>query len=287
MVINKYLAELVGTFILVFFGSMSVLAAAATEGPVMTIVPFGFGLGLLAAIFAVGHVSGGHFNPAVTLAMWLDKRTTTSDLIGYWIGQIVGGSSPRRWCWSWLTRAAVQSTINRHTSSGSGLLLEGVLTLVFVMVILASTRKAPAVAGIVIPLTLVAVHLAGIPFSGASVNPARSFGPALIGGRLRRVLDLRGRPVGRCRHRVGLLAHVRRRRRARLSRFSEHRNSTREGRLSPESGAPNSIRFRLPAERLPDTERGQEKVMPNLVMSMTGSTSMPSGPTRITATGRP
>ena len=91
MVINKYLAELVGTFILVFFGSMSVLAAAATEGPVMTIVPFGFGLGLLAAIFAVGHVSGGHFNPAVTLAMWLDKRTTTSDLIGYWIGQFVGG----------------------------------------------------------------------------------------------------------------------------------------------------------------------------------------------------
>jgi aquaporin Z len=182
VVINKYLAELVGTFILVFFGSMSVLTAAATEGPVMTIVPFGFGLGLLAAIFAVGHVSGGHFNPAVTLAMWLDKRTTTSDLIGYWIGQIVGGVLASVIVLFVADSAAVDSTINRHTSSGSGLLLEVVLTLVFVMVILASTRNAPAVAGIVISLTLVAVHLAGIPFSGASVNPARSFGPALIGG---------------------------------------------------------------------------------------------------------
>jgi len=182
LVINKYLAELVGTFILVFFGSMSVLAAIATEGPVMIIVPFGFGLGLLAAIFAVGHVSGGHFNPAVTLAMWLDKRTTTSDLIGYWIGQFLGATLASGVVLAVADTAAVQATINRHTSSGSGLVLEAVLTLVFVMVILASTRTVPQLAGIVIPLSLVAVHLAGIPFSGASVNPARSFGPALIGG---------------------------------------------------------------------------------------------------------
>jgi aquaporin Z len=182
VVINRYLAELVGTFILVFFGSMSVLAAAATGGPAMIIVPLGFGLGLLAAIFAVGHVSGGHFNPVVTLAMWLDKRTTTSDLIGYWIGQIVGGVLASVIVMFVADNAAVESTINRHTSSGSGLLLEGVLTMVFVLVILASTRTAPAIAGLVIPLALVAVHLAGIPFSGASVNPARSFGPALIGG---------------------------------------------------------------------------------------------------------
>jgi aquaporin Z len=182
VVINKYLAEAVGTFILVFFGSMSVLATSATGGPVMAIVPFGFGLGLLAAIFAVGHVSGGHFNPAVTLAMWLDKRTSTSDLIGYWIGQIVGGVIASAVVLAVASQEAVASTINRHESSGSGLLLEGVLTLVFVMVILASTRNAPTIAGLVIPLALVAVHLAGIPFSGASVNPARSFGPALIGG---------------------------------------------------------------------------------------------------------
>lgn len=182
MVINKYLAELVGTFILVFIGSLSVLAANATGGPLMVIVPFGFGLGLLAAIFAVGHVSGGHFNPAVTLAMWLDGRTSLSDLIGYWIAQFAGALAASSVILAASSQQDVASTITGHTRSGIGLLSEFVLTLIFVLVILASTRKAPAVAGIVIPLTLAAVHFAGIPLSGASVNPARSFGPALIGG---------------------------------------------------------------------------------------------------------
>ncbi|HEY7563520.1 MAG TPA: aquaporin [Acidimicrobiia bacterium] len=182
MVINKYLAEAVGTFILVFVGSMSILAAAATGGPALVIVPLGFGFGLLAAIYAVGHVSGGHFNPAVTLAMWLDRRTTTSDLIGYWIGQFVGGIVASTLVLAAAGQDGVVATVTTHATSGKGLLSEFVLTLVFVMVILASTRKAPNAAGVAIPLTLIAVHLAGIPFSGASVNPARSFGPALIGG---------------------------------------------------------------------------------------------------------
>lgn len=182
MVINKYLAEAVGTFILVFIGSMSALAAAATDGPALVIIPLGFGLGLLAAIYAVGHVSGGHFNPAVTLAMWLDKRTTTSDLIGYWIGQFIGALIASSLVLAAAGQDGVLATVTRHQTSGKGLLSEFVLTLVFLMVILASTRKAPGVAGVVIPLALVAVHLAGIPLSGASVNPARSFGPALIGG---------------------------------------------------------------------------------------------------------
>jgi aquaporin Z len=182
--INKYLAELVGTFILVFIGSMSVLAAAAVGSPVMVAVPLGFGLGLLAAIYAVGHVSGGHFNPAVTLAMWLDKRTSTSDLIGYWIGQFVGGIAASAVVLAASDSAAVGSTVSVPVDTATGLLVEFVLTLIFVMVILASTRKALGMAGLAIPLTLVAVHLAGIPFSGASVNPARSFGPALIVGDL-------------------------------------------------------------------------------------------------------
>ncbi len=184
MTINKYLAELVGTFILVFIGSMSVLAATAVGSPVMVAVPLGFGLGLLAAIYAVGHVSGGHFNPAVTLAMWLDKRTSTSDLIGYWIGQFVGAIAASAVVLAASSTEAVASTVSVPVDTSTGLLVEFVLTLIFVMVILASTRKTPSVAGIAIPLTLVAVHLAGIPFSGASVNPARSFGPALMVGDL-------------------------------------------------------------------------------------------------------
>jgi aquaporin Z len=182
LVINKYLAEAVGTFILVFVGSMSVLATQATNGPLLVVVPLGFGFALLAAIYAVGHVSGGHFNPAVTLAMWLDKRTSLSDLIGYWIGQIVGALLASAVVLAASSKEAVATTITSFSDQGTGLVMEFVLTLVFVLLILAVTRKAPAVAGVVISLTLVAIHMAGIPFSGASVNPARSFGPALIGG---------------------------------------------------------------------------------------------------------
>ncbi|MCA1734905.1 MAG: aquaporin [Actinobacteria bacterium] len=188
MSINKYLAEAIGTFILVFLGSMSVLAAIATDSPIMVAVPLGFGLGLMAAIFAVGHVSGGHFNPAVTLAMWLDKRTSSSDLIGYWIGQFVGGIIASAVVLAATDRDGVRVTVNvSPEGAGVGLLMEFVLTLIFVLVILASTKKAPAMAGLVIPFTLAVVHLAGIPFSGASVNPARSFGPALVGGTLNEV----------------------------------------------------------------------------------------------------
>lgn len=188
MSINNYLAEAIGTFILVFLGSMSVLAAIATDSPIMVAVPLGFGLGLMAAIFAVGHVSGGHFNPAVTLAMWLDKRTSSSDLIGYWIGQFVGGIIASAVVLAATDRDGVRVTVNvSPESAGVGLLMEFVLTLIFVLVILASTKKAPAMAGLVIPFTLAVVHLAGIPFSGASVNPARSFGPALVGGTLNEV----------------------------------------------------------------------------------------------------
>jgi len=186
--INNYLAEAIGTFILVFLGSMSVLAAIATDSPIMVAVPLGFGLGLMAAIFAVGHVSGGHFNPAVTLAMWLDKRTSSSDLIGYWIGQFVGGIVASAVVLAATDRDGVRVTVNvSPEGAGVGLLMEFVLTLIFVLVILASTKKAPAMAGLVIPFTLAVVHLAGIPFSGASVNPARSFGPALVGGTLNEV----------------------------------------------------------------------------------------------------
>jgi aquaporin Z len=181
VVINKYLAELVGTFILVFMGSMSILAASTTGAPVMVVVPFGFGLGLLAAIYSVGHVSGGHFNPAVTLAAWLDKQTSTSDLIGYWIGQFAGAVIASAVVFAASGGDAVRATVTGFKDSGTALMTEFILTLIFVLVILASTKKAANAAGVVIPLTLIAVHLAGIPFSGASVNPARSFGPALLG----------------------------------------------------------------------------------------------------------
>lgn len=183
MAINKYLAELVGTFILVLVGTMTIVASGSIGTPLLT-VPFGFGLGLLAAIYAVGHVSGGHFNPAVTLAMFLDRRTSANDLVGYWIAQFVGGLLASLVLLIATNRDAVGQTVTTYPRLGTGIISELLLTMIFVLVILASTRTAPATAGMAISLTLVAVHFAGIPFSGASVNPARSFGPAIVGGEL-------------------------------------------------------------------------------------------------------
>jgi aquaporin Z len=180
MVINKYLAELIGTFILVFVGSLSIVAS----GGDFVVIAFGFGLALMAAIYAVGDVSGGHFNPAVTLAMWLDKRTDTTDLIGYWIGQVVGGALGSVGILIAADKATVAATYTRHTAIGGGsaFLLETVLTAVFVLVILAVTVRAPRGAPMAISLTLVAIHFAAIPLTGASVNPARTLGPSIIGG---------------------------------------------------------------------------------------------------------
>lgn len=180
MAVDKYLAEMVGTFILVVVGSMGILAAGAA-GTLLVTVPFAFGLGFLAATYSVGHVSGGHFNPAVTLAMFLDKRTSATDLIGYWVGQFVGGLLGSLVLALAISRAAVSQTVTSYPAIGLGIVAELILTMIFVLVFLSSTRTAPAAAGFVIPLTLAAVHFAGIPFSGASVNPARSFASAVVG----------------------------------------------------------------------------------------------------------
>ncbi len=87
---RKVLAELVGTFLFMSIGYLSVAASGVAGTPNLLVVPFSFGLGLLAAIFAVGHISGGHFNPAVTVAMILDERTTPVEGAGYIVAQIIG-----------------------------------------------------------------------------------------------------------------------------------------------------------------------------------------------------
>jgi aquaporin Z len=130
-------------------------------------------------------VSGAHFNPAVTLAMLLDGRVTLSDAIGYWVAQFAGATIGSLIVLAAAgSREAVADTATVYTDLGVAVVLEITLTTVFVWVIMAATRSssrgnhAPAA----IALTLVAVHLAGVPFTGASVNPARSFGPAVVAG---------------------------------------------------------------------------------------------------------
>lgn len=183
MVVNKYLAEFFGTFILVFLGSMGILAVGgATGGAEIVAIGLAFGLALLAGIWAVGHVSGGHFNPAVTLAMLFDRRTSFGEAIGYWVAQLAGAAVASLVVMLATSREDVAGTVTGYTDLSTGILMEVALTTVFIWVILSVTRTGGNHAPLGIALTLVAAHIAGIPFSGASLNPARSFGPAVVSG---------------------------------------------------------------------------------------------------------
>jgi aquaporin Z len=181
---RKYLAELVGTFILVIVGSMTIVAGISMDSPIQAVVPFGFGLGLLAAIQAVGYVSGGHFNPAVTVAALLDRRIDAMTAIGYVVAQVVGAIAASGALLLVADQAAVRATASGFPEGRmvQAIVVETLLTAIFLLVILTVTKRAPGQAAVAIPLALAAVHFAGIPFSGASVNPARSLAPALVGG---------------------------------------------------------------------------------------------------------
>ncbi len=186
---RKYLAELLGTFLFMMAGYASVanfgLAQPAIPG--VLVVPFSFGLGLLAAIYAFGHVSGGHFNPAVTVAMVLDKRTTAMDAVGYIVAQIIGAIAAAAVIYVTVNQAAVTAGITKPgagISDISALVLEAVFTAIFLIVILTASKRAGDFAGLAIALTLIAIHFAIANVTGSSVNPARSIGSALVGGDL-------------------------------------------------------------------------------------------------------
>jgi aquaporin Z len=196
MNIRALIGELLGPFTLVFFGSLGVATlAVVTSGqgdPVLAvlIIPWGFGLGLMAAIGIAGPVSGGHFNPAVTLAALFDGRVGWKDAAGYVVAQVFGAAGASLAILLITTKSIVEASVNHpgpiaqspfdqqlHAFSA-----EIILTAVFVAVILTVTRKAPDTAIITIPLVLLVIHFVGIQVSGASVNPARSLGPAIVTG---------------------------------------------------------------------------------------------------------
>jgi aquaporin Z len=186
---RKYLAELLGTFLFMMIGYSAIagIPNASAPTPNLLVVPFAFGLGLLAAIFAFGRISGGHYNPAVTVAMILDKRTTVADGAGYILAQVIGAIGAAALVLVTVSQDAVKAGI---TKPGAGvtdigaLILEIVFTAIFLTVILVSSKRVPNLAGVAIGLTLVAIHFAIATLSGSSVNPARSIGSALVGGDL-------------------------------------------------------------------------------------------------------
>jgi MIP family channel proteins len=194
--VRALVAEAVGTFVLIGVGSLGIASAVIVGGQnagvlvILLIVPFAFGLGLLGAIAIAGDVSGGHFNPAVTLAAVLDNRLRWTTGIAYAAAQAVGAFAASLFIQLVLSADFVRATVNQPGPIGQSPLdqqlhafsVEIVLTAVFVAVILTVTAKRPQAALFVIPLTLVAIHYAGIPISGASVNPIRSLAPAIISG---------------------------------------------------------------------------------------------------------
>jgi aquaporin Z len=196
MNVRAIAAEAIGTFILVLMVSLGVATAIIATGGqdptviILIIVPFAFGLGLLAAIGIAGETSGGHFNPAVTLAALFDGRLGWVDAVGYAIAQVLGAVAASLTIRLILTQDFVAATVNRAGNTAAdattaqihAFATEVLLTTIFIAVILTVTKKAPGAAIFVIPLTLVAIHYAGILISGASVNPARSLGPAVVSG---------------------------------------------------------------------------------------------------------
>lgn len=190
---RKYLCEFLGTCVLVLFGCG---VAVFTKADLVA-TALAFGLSIVAVAYTIGKISGCHVNPAVSFAMWIDKRITTKDFVGYVIAQVLGALAA-----SGLLVLIINSTTlgdvdtiglgaNTFGSlAGSGitmlgaLIVEIVLTFVFVLSVLGVTRdeKKSNVAPIVIGLTLVLVHLLGIGLTGTSVNPARSLAPSIFLG---------------------------------------------------------------------------------------------------------
>jgi MIP family channel proteins len=187
--VRSALAELIGSFIFLFIGFMGVTAMFAFTAnggvPEMVNIALAFGLGLFVAIQFAGVVSGGHFNPAVTIAALMDKRIDVANAVLYIIAQVAGGIAAALALGATFDQESVKSVI---TAPGDGvteieaLVLETLFTAVFLAVILTVTRRTAAYAAFVIPAALVVIHFALVPFTGSSVNPARSIGPALVGG---------------------------------------------------------------------------------------------------------
>lgn len=187
---KKYTAEFIGTLILVLVGCGSAMVLGCDVGGGHLAVAMAFGLAIVATAYVIGNISGCHINPAVSLAMLISKRMSSNDFIGYVIAQVLGavvGAAILKFMTSVLGVADLTGALGSNGVAGAGgvggaLLVEVLLTFIFVFTILGVTddNSKSSIAGVVIGLTLVFVHIIGIPLTGTSVNPARSIGPAFF-----------------------------------------------------------------------------------------------------------
>ena len=207
---KKYLAECIGTATLVILGcgTAMLVGCDAVNGGGYILTALAFGLTIVAMAYSIGNISGCHINPAVSLGVWMTGGISTGEFIGYVISQCVGALCGSAVLWiifglgrvTDMTGTLISDGVHHLNGFGAngvagvngnhfaGLVVEIVLTFIFVIAILGVTSKKAnhgSFGGLVIGLTLVVVHILGIGLTGTSVNPARSFGPALfaaIGG---------------------------------------------------------------------------------------------------------
>ena len=185
---SQYLAEFIGTFFMVFFGcGAAILSQVNPESMESFIIPIVFGGTVSIMIYATGHISGAHFNPAVTLAFWVVKRFPAYRIPGYLISQF-GGATFASFIhcivWGDLHHFGLTSI---SSSLGIGILVEFILAFALMFVIISVATDSRAVgelAGIAIGSTVTVCAFVGGPLTGASMNPARSFGPAVMSGNL-------------------------------------------------------------------------------------------------------
>ncbi|MBO4863897.1 MAG: MIP family channel protein [Eubacterium sp.] len=191
---KKYLAEFIGTFTLVFMGcgTAMLVGCDAELGSGYILTAFAFGLAIVAMAYGVGNISGGHVNPAVSIGVLISGGMTVNDFIGYIIAQILGaiaGSLVLSGIFAMgdvydMTEALGSNGLaGVGDNAGAGVLVEIILTFLFVILILGVTSKNQShgsFGGLIIGLTLVGIHIIGIGLTGTSVNPARSLGPAIV-----------------------------------------------------------------------------------------------------------
>jgi aquaporin NIP len=201
-------AEVIGTFALVFAGAGAIVVDAKTGALGHVGVSLVFGLVIMVMIYAVGHVSGAHFNPAVTFAFSLTRHFPWSRAVGYWAAQVTGAVLAAALLRSSLGTAGHLGATLPAGSQGQSFLWEVVLTFFLMFVIMAvatDTRAVGEAAAIAVGGTVALDALFGGPISGASMNPARSFGPALVSGNLHALwLYLVAPPLGAA---LGALAY--------------------------------------------------------------------------------
>lgn len=191
---KKYLAELVGTFVLTFLGCGAAVSLNCCAGDTASVIgtAVAFGLTVVAMAYAIGGISGCHINPAITLGVLLSGRMSGKDACGYIVGQVIGAILAAAALYLFVTTSpglAEGTTTGANACAAgqlNGFIVECFLTFIFVLVVLGATSKTNGAtnnfAGLAIGLALILIHLVGIHYTGTSVNPARSIGPALFEG---------------------------------------------------------------------------------------------------------